>query len=90
MEIKFFKTIDEWVKNNPDKETVTRVLSIVNKGVITDIKKCIREKNSDIKKMEKMVNAMKDVGFPIDDSVRKKISDTKIEIADLAKQLPEK
>ena len=35
MEIKFFKTIDEWVKNNPDKETIARVLTMVNKGVIT-------------------------------------------------------
>jgi hypothetical protein len=90
MEVKFFKTIDEWVKSNPDKETVTRVLSIVNRGVITDIKKRIRERNSEIKKMEKMVNAMKDVGFPIDDSVLKKISDTKKEVDDLTKQLPEK
>lgn len=90
METKFFKTIDEWVKSNPDKETIARVLTMVNKGVITDIKKRIREKNSQIKKMEKMVNAMKDVGFPIDNSVLKKITDTRNEISELEKQLPEK
>ena len=90
MEIKFFKTIDEWVTSNPDKETIARVLTMVNKGVITDIKKRIREKNSEIKKMEKMVNAMKDVGFPIDNSVVKKITDTRNEVTELEKQLPEK
>jgi hypothetical protein len=90
MEIKFFETIDEWVKSNPDKETITRVLIMVNKGVITDIKKRIRKTNSEIKKMEKMVNAMKDVGFPIDNSVLKKITDTKNEVTELEKQLPEK
>jgi hypothetical protein len=90
MEIKFFKTIDEWVKSNPDKEIIARVLTMVNKGVITDIKKRIREKNSEIKKMEKMVNAMKEVGFPIDNSVLKKITDTRNEVTELEKQLPEK
>jgi hypothetical protein len=90
MEIKFFKTLDEWVKSNPNEENVARILTMVNKGVITDIKKRIREKNSEIKKMEKMVNAMKDVGFPIDNSVLKKIADTKNEVAELEKQLPKK
>jgi hypothetical protein len=37
-----------------------------------------------------MVNAMKDVGFPIDNSVLKKITDTKNEVTELEKQLPEK
>lgn len=90
MEIKFFKTIDEWVKSNPDEETITRVLTTVNKGVFTEIRKTIREKKTEIKKMEKMVNAMKEVGFPIDNSVMKKISDTRNEVANLEKQLPEK
>jgi hypothetical protein len=90
MEIKFFKTIDEWVKSNPDEDTITRVLNTVNKGVITEIRKRIREKNSEIKKMNKMVNAMKEVGFPVDNTVLKKISNTKNEVADLEKQLPEK
>lgn len=90
MEINFFKTIDEWVKSNPDNETVTKVLNMVNKGVIAEIKKLIREKNSEIKKMDKMVNAMKDVGFPIDNSILKKIADTRNEITELEKQLPEK
>lgn len=90
MKTKFFKTIDEWVKSNPDKETVARVLTMVNKGVITDIKRRIREKTSEIKKMGKMVDAMKDVGFPIDNSVLKKITDTKNEVSELEKQLPEK
>jgi polyhydroxyalkanoate synthesis regulator phasin len=90
MEIKFFNTIDEWVKSNPDQETITKVLTMVNKRVITDIKKRIREKNSEIKKMEKMVNAMKDVGFPIDNSVLKKITNTRNEVTELEKQLPAK
>ncbi len=90
MENKFFKSIDEWVKSNPDEDTIARVLNAVNKGVITEIKKRIREKNSEIKKMEKMVNAMKEVGFPIDNSVLKMISDTRNEVANLEKQLPEK
>ena len=88
MEIKFFKSIDEWVKSNPDKDTIASVLNTVNKGVMTEIRKKIREKKSEIKKMEKMVNAMKDVGFPIDNSVMKKISDTRSEVVDLEKQLP--
>ncbi len=90
MEIKFFRSIDEWVKSNPDEDTVARVLTSVNKGIITEIRKRIREKNGEIKKMEKMVNAMKEVGFPIDNSVLKKIADTRNEIVGLEKQLPEK
>jgi hypothetical protein len=39
MEIKFLKTIDEWVKSNPDDEIIARVLSTVNKGDITEIRK---------------------------------------------------
>ena len=87
MEIKFFKSIDEWVKSNPDEDTIAKVLNTVNKGIVTKIKKKVREKNSEIKKMEKMMNAMKDVGFPIDESVLKKISDTKAEVTNLEKQL---
>jgi len=90
MEIKFFKSIDEWVESNPNEEIVTRVLNTVNKGVITEIRKKIREKNGEVKKMEKMVNAMEEVGFPIDDSVLKKISFTRNEISNLEKQLPKK
>jgi len=90
MKTRFFETIDEWVKSNPDDETIARVLTMVNRAVISEIKKSIREKNGEIKKMEKMIYAMKDVGFPIDNSVLKKISDTRNEVAELEKQLPEK
>jgi hypothetical protein len=50
MEIKFFETIDEWVKSNPDKETITRVLIMVNKGVITDIKKLSGRRTAKLKR----------------------------------------
>jgi len=86
----FFKTIDEWVKNNPDQETINRVLNTVNRGVVSEIRKEVSEKTREVKKMQKMIKAMEEVSFPVDASITNRVKDTEKEVESLKKLLPQK
>ena len=63
-----FKNVQEWLESKPTKEDHERVMNTIDHGVLREIKKEINEKTRQIKKMQKMVDAMKEVEFPVCDT----------------------
>jgi hypothetical protein len=88
MKAKMFKTIEEWTSSKPDTETIQRVLTIVNRGVVSQMKRELNGKKAELRKVERTVESMKAIGLPVGDAVEKKITELKKELAELQKELP--
>lgn len=87
--MKKFKNVQEWLESKPTKEDLERVMNTINSGALRKIKKEISEKMREVKKMNRMVDAMKAVEFPVDELILKKIKDTEKAISDLKMEIPE-
>ena len=81
MKAKMFKTIEEWTSSKPDTETIQRVLTIVNRGVVYQMKRELNGKKAELRKVERTVESMKAIGLPVGDAVEKKITELKKELA---------
>lgn len=88
MKTKAFKSVEEWLSSKPDAETIQKVLTIVNRGVVSQMKRELNGKKSELRKVEKTVESMKAIGLPVGDAVEKKITELKKELAELQKVLP--
>ena len=87
--MKKFKNVQEWLESKPTKEDLEKVMNTINSGVLKKTRKVISEKIRELKKMNRMVDAMKAVSFPVDELILKKIKDTEKEISDLKLEIPE-
>ena len=88
--MKKYKNLQEWLESKPAKEDLERVMKTINRSVLREIRKEISEKTREVKKMQKMVTAMEEVKFPVEDSVLNLIAETEIEIENLKKEVPQK
>lgn len=88
MKAKMFKTIEEWTSSKPDTETIQKVLTIVNRGVVSQMRRELNGKKAELRKVERTVESMKAIGLPVGDAVEKKITELKKELAELQKELP--
>lgn len=77
------------MSSKPDPEITQKVLTIVNREVVSQMKRELNGKKSELRKVEKTVESMKVIGLPIGDAVEKKITELKKELAELQKELPE-
>jgi len=89
MKAKMFKTIEEWSSSKPDTESIQKVLTIVNRTVVSQMKRELNDKKAELRKVERTIGSMKAIGLPIGDAVEKKITELKKELAELQKELPE-
>lgn len=87
--MKKFKNVQEWLESKPTKEDLEKVMNTINSGVLKKTRKVISEKMRELKKMNRMVDAMRAVNFPVDELILKKIKDTEKEISDLKLEIPE-
>ena len=88
MKAKMFKTVEEWMSSKPDPEITQKVLTIVNREVVSQMKRELNSKKSELRRVEKTVESMKVIGLPVGDAVEKKITELKKELAELQKELP--
>ncbi len=84
-----FKTVQEWVASNPDKETIERVLNTVNRGVVSQMRRELNQKNSELKKIERTIETMKKLDLPVTMEVEDRVKTLKKEITDLQKEIPQ-
>ena len=82
-----YKNVQEWLDSKPSKEELERVMNTINRGVLREIRKEISEKNREVKKMQKMVKAMEEVNFPVEDSVLNRIKETENEILEMKTEI---
>lgn len=89
MKTKAFKSVEEWLSSKPDAETIQKVLTIVNRGVVSQMKRELNGKKIELKRVERTVESMKKIGLPVGDAVEKRITELKKELSDLQKDIPE-
>ncbi|MCK5134279.1 MAG: hypothetical protein KAR19_00720 [Bacteroidales bacterium] len=85
----FFKTVQEWLDSDPDQETISRVLNTVNRGVVSQMRRNLNQKKSELKKVERIVESMEKINFPVTKEVKDRVAALKKEIAKIEKRLPD-
>ncbi len=89
MKTQMFKTVEEWIASKPDKETITRVLNTVNRGVVSQMRRGFNQKNSELKKIERTIETMQKLDLPVTIEVEDRVKFLRKEITDLKKEIPE-
>jgi hypothetical protein len=87
--MKTYTNVEEWLKSNPSKEVIERVLNTINRGVLTEIRKEYHKKNGELRKMSKVVSNMGDIGLPITKEIKDAAANLSKEVEELKKQLPQ-
>ncbi len=88
--MKTFKSIQDFLASKPSKEMVSKILVVINKGAIVEMRREFYKKSSEFRKVERTINSMKTLGIPISTEVNARVNSLKTEIEEIKKQLPEK
>lgn len=86
--MKMYKTVQEWLDSKPEKEVIDRVMSTINRGVVAQGRKELREKTQELSKVEKTITQMEKIDLPVGPEVKKRVQDLKKSIEELQKSLP--
>lgn len=90
METRIFKSINEWVKSNPDEQTTNKILDVINREGIKQIRKEWYKKRGDYSKMQNAVKRLKELQMPIPEEILNTVKKTEEEMLKLEKLLPKK
>jgi DNA polymerase III alpha subunit len=83
-----FKTIQEWLSTNPDKEEQNKVLLLIQKGSTSKIRREYYEKNRYFLKLKALENHFKRLNLEFPKSEVIIIEKVKKELEELKSQLP--
>jgi hypothetical protein len=61
--MKQFANIQDWLKNKPSEQEITRVLEFINKNVKNEMKRELARKQSELKKINRLITDLNEVGF---------------------------
>lgn len=86
--MKTYTSISEWEKSNPSNEEIQKVLGLINKQAIRELRFEILKKESNLKKIKKTEDFMTEQGFKLDQSFKLRKKELENEIVNLRKSLP--
>ncbi len=91
--MKTFKNVSEWIASKPGKEEQQKVLNLVNKTVVVQMRKVFYKKTSELKKIQRITDSLKHLniivkGDQIDEELFAKVENLKTEINEIKNQLP--
>ena len=86
--MKTYKTVQEWLDSNPDKEVIERVLSTVNRSAIAQGRQELKTKKEEIARVERIMAQMEKLKLPVGKEVKDVFSKLAKDIKDLEKALP--
>lgn len=86
--MKKFESIESWIKSSPSKEEKEKVLNLINKQAIRELRFEIMGKEGILKKIEKTYDFMTEQGFKLDQSFKLRKKELELEIISLRKSLP--
>lgn len=87
--MKTLATIQDFLKTNPSKEEITKVMKVINNLNDRKIRHEIRELQTKFNKLESLEKKLKDVEIPVPDTISEGLTDLKVKIEDLSRGLPE-
>lgn len=83
-----FVSIQEWLKSSPSQDEINKLLALINKGAVSSIRKAVYEKENFLRKLYRSSSYLEKVGIKANKELTDQIKQTKIEIAELKKDLP--
>lgn len=83
-----FVSIQEWLKSSPSQDEINKLLALINKGAVSSIRKAVYEKENFLRKLYRSSSYLEKVGIKANKELTDQIKQTKIEIAELKKELP--
>lgn len=83
-----FKSIQEWLSTNPDKEEQNKILLLIQKGSTSKIRREFYEKNRYYQKLKALENHFKRLNLEFPESEIAIMDKVKKELEDLKNQLP--
>lgn len=86
--MKKFKSIQEWLSTNPDKEEQNKVLLLIQRGSTSKIRREVWEKERYLLKLQSFANHCKKLEFDVPKDHLDALAKTKKEIEILKKDLP--
>lgn len=86
--MKTFKNVAEWLKSNPSDEDQTKVLSLINKVAVQQIRREISKLNRYQKRLSFAQVQVRSLGLPESKEITEKVEDVIEQIMDLQKQIP--
>lgn len=90
--MKQFANIQDWLKNKPNDQEMARVLEFINKNVKYEMKREFSKKQSELKKISRLITDLTEVGFKptkdMEDSYAEKVKE--VEALNLEIGIPEK
>jgi hypothetical protein len=90
--MKKYLNIPDWLKNKPSEQELTKVLDFINKNVKNEMKRDLAKKKSDLKKMNRLISDLNEVGFKPTKDMEEKYADKVKEVETLTLEIgaPEK
>ena len=88
--MKKFTNISDFLASKPSKETIEKVLKLVNSSVITQIRKEVYLKEAEQRKLDKMVKTFTELKLVVPTSLNERKKVLAKEIETLKKELPPK
>jgi hypothetical protein len=61
--MKQFASIQDWIKNKPSEQEMTRVLEFINKNVKYEMKRELSKKQSELRKINRLITDLNEIGF---------------------------
>jgi hypothetical protein len=86
--MKTYKSIENWLSSNPSNEEQLKVLALINKEGIKELRFEILKKEGNLKKIEKTYDFMTEQGFKMDQNFKTRKKELENEISTLKKLLP--
>lgn len=83
-----FTSIESWLKTKPSKDQVTKVLNLINKGVVSNLRKEMYQAEDHLRKLRRTVVSLQKINCPVPEKIEKEIEETQKRIQDLKKVVP--
>jgi hypothetical protein len=86
--MKTYTNVTEWLKSKPTEVEIQKVLDLVNRGAKKELRIELYKKQNDLKKLNRFVLEMNELGFKPSADVTVKVNGLVNEIKEMQEQLP--
>jgi len=86
--MKTLKSIQEWMDTNPSKEEVAKVLNLVNRGIITQMRREVYNSERDYNKLFNIQKRLDEIKIPVPKDITNNLKELRSKIDEMKKQLP--
>ena len=83
-----FTSIESWLKANPSKAEIAKVLNVINKGQMTVLRREMYEAEDYLRKLNRSVASLAKMGFPVPAEMTEKVETTSKRVDELKKVVP--